>query len=266
MNHYKAKQAARKARYEERAAAARDQADAIHAKASSMTDAIPFGQPVLVGHHSESRDRNYRARIHRTLGKAFEALDKAEHYEQKAATVGKGGISSDDPDAIEKLKAQLSHAQAMQDLMKKADALLRKHKNDTAAALAALTSLDGITEAQACALLQPEFAGRSGFASYQLTNNNANMRRIAARIKELERAASRDGLEKQGDGYLYRVDPGENRAMFLFDGKPLKETRDVLKRHGFRWSPTRDAWVRQLTGNAQWAAKQVMTYLEDVTR
>jgi len=51
--------------------------------------------------------------------------------------------------------------------------------------------------------------------------------------------------------------------MFLFDGKPAKDTRDVLKRHGFRWSPTRSAWVRQLTGNTQWAARDVIRFLDE---
>lgn len=262
MNPYEAKQAARRARYEDRADAARHQADAIHAQARKMAEAIPFGQPILVGHHSESRDRNYRNRIHDTYGKAFAMQDKAGHYERKAASVGKGGISSDDPDAIEKLKAQLRKAQAVHELMKKANALLRKHRNDAHAAIAALTGLDGITEATARRLIEPDYAGRIGFASFELTNNGANMRRIAARIKELERAESREAVEKSGEGYVYRENPEENRAMFLFDGKPEKATREILKRHGFRWSPTRSAWVRQLTGNAQWAARQAMQELE----
>lgn len=263
MNHYEAKQAARRARYEDRAEAAREQADAIHAQARQMAAAIPFGQPILVGHHSEGRDRAYRNRIHNTFGKAFATQDKADHYERKAASVGKGGISSDDPDAIEKLKAQLCKAQAVQDLMKKANALLRKHKNDAQAAITALTGLDGITEATARQLVEPDYAGRTGFASFELTNNSANMRRIAARIKDLERAQDRAPAEIERDGYTYREDPEENRAMFLFAGKPEKATREILKRHGFRWSPTRSAWVRQLTGNAQWAAQRAMQELDN---
>lgn len=61
-------------------------------RARDMGEAIPFGQPILVGHHSEGRDRNLRGRIHNTYGKAFALQDKAKHYEQKAARVGTGGI------------------------------------------------------------------------------------------------------------------------------------------------------------------------------
>jgi hypothetical protein len=135
---------------------------------------------------------------------------------------------------------------------------IRHNRADAAAQIAAIVSLGGFTESQAGELIQPDFAGRVGFASYQLANNNANIRRIAARIKDLERAQDRAPVERLGDGFTYREDPEENRAMFLFDGKPDKAVRGLLKRHGFRWSPTRSAWVRQLTGNAQWAAQQVM--------
>lgn len=225
---------------------------------------IPFGQPILIGHHSENRDRNYRKRIHHTYGKAYELGNKADYYAQKAATVGTGGISSDDPQAIAKLRTQLVALRARQDLMKKANASIRRHKDDEAAQIAALAELDGVTEDTARELVKPDFAGRIGFASYQLSNNNANIRRIVARIKELERIAERTTTEKAGDGYTYREDPEENRAMFLFDGKPAKDTRDTLKKNGFRWSPRRGAWVRQLTGNAQWAARRVICVLDAV--
>jgi hypothetical protein len=173
---------------------------------------------------------------------------KAEHYADKAASVGKGGISSDDPDAIEKLKAKLLKLQAAQDTMKKLNALVRRYaKSDTETRVVMLVATGLIDEARARQLITPDYAGRTGFASYQLQNNNANIRRIADRIKALEKVA----------------EPQENRAMFLFDGKPAKDTRDVLKRHCFRWSPTRGAWVRQLTGNAQWAARDVIRFLDE---
>ena len=63
---------------------------------------IPFGQPILVGHHSETRDRNYRKRIHGQLPEErFDASKKAKRRSaERAASVGKGGISSDDPEAV----------------------------------------------------------------------------------------------------------------------------------------------------------------------
>lgn len=263
MNTYEAKQAARKARYEERAGQAHAQSDAVASQASRMADAIPMGQPILVGHYSEGRDRRYRERISRGFEQSVELQRKAEHYANKAAAVGKGGISSDDPAAIEKLQAKLASLQVIQETMKAINAILRRYAKAGADAQVAALVESGLTyEERARELVTPDYAGRIGFAPYQLQNNNANIHRIAARIKELQCAAERTETEQAGDGYTYREDPQENRAMFLFDGKPAKDTRDVLKRHGFRWSPTRSAWVRQLTGNAQWAAKDVIRHLD----
>ena len=58
-------------------------------KSSRMAEAIPFGQPILIGHHSEQRDRNYRNKIWNTIGKSVKAAEKAEYYEQKAKAAEK---------------------------------------------------------------------------------------------------------------------------------------------------------------------------------
>ena len=42
---------------------AKDRSAAAFDAAGKRAEGIPFGQPILVGHHSERRDRNYRARI-----------------------------------------------------------------------------------------------------------------------------------------------------------------------------------------------------------
>ncbi len=51
---------------------AEDEFDQAH----KMAEVIPFGQPILVGHHSEKRDRNYRKRIDNKMRKAIETHDK----------------------------------------------------------------------------------------------------------------------------------------------------------------------------------------------
>lgn len=260
MNSYEAKQAARKARFEERAAKASAESASTYDRARSMGQSIPFGQPILIGHHSEQRDRNFRNRIHDTYGKAFALQDKASHYASKAASVGTGGISSDDPEAIQKLREELAHVEASQERMKAANKAIRAHKTpeDQAAALVAL----GFTEAQAAEAVKPDFCGRVGFPSYALSNNNANARRIKGRIAELEKRGQREDVEKEGNGYTYREDTEENRVMFVFPGKPDEATRAVLKRNAFKWSPSRGAWVRQLNNAGLWAAKCVREALD----
>lgn len=39
---------------------------------------------------------------------------------------------------------------------------------------------------------------------------------------------------------------------------PDADTRDALKSNGFRWSPRNKAWQRQLTQNAEYAARRVL--------
>ncbi|HEY9278939.1 MAG TPA: DUF3560 domain-containing protein [Eoetvoesiella sp.] len=262
MNHYEEKQAERKTRLEARAVQAKVQAETTYSQARQMGEGIPFGQPILVGHHSEGRDRNYRQRIHNTFGKAFDLEEKADHYAQKAAAVGEGGISSDDPDAIKKLMYQVEQLTANQERMKKINLVIRKHKDNPEGQRHALLEL-GLLDGNVQQLVTPDYAGRVGFPSYALTNNNANIRRIQLRIKQLQANQERLPVSVQGRGYAYAEDVEENRVMFTFEGKPEKTTRDTLKRHGFRWSQTRGAWVRQLSNAAVWQAKAVMQILNE---
>lgn len=259
MNHYEEKQAAKRERLELRAEKARAESQATFSKARQMAEAIPFGQPILVGHHSETRDRNYRGRIDTTFRKSFSAQEKAQHLERRAESVGTGGISSDDPDAVIKLRAELAEVEGKQSMMKAANAAIRKH-NTLEAKRKALADI--VPETMIERVLVPDFAGRVGFPPYMLSNNNQNGARIRARIAQLEKAAARESVEESGRGYTYREDSDENRVMFLFEGKPAEAVRAVLKRHAFRWSPSRGAWVRQLTGAGQMAGAIVRKALD----
>lgn len=260
MNDYELKQEARRERYERKAEQLRTEAGRLHNQAHDMASIIPLGQPILVGHHSEHRDRRYRERIHDTFSKAFSTMDKADYYEQKAASVGAGGISSDDPDAIRKLREKLDSLKKNQERMKSANAAIRRHKVPERQ-IPALIAL-GMTEEQAVELLKPDCFGCAGFPSYTLKNNNANIRRVELRIRQLE-AAKRNGfVEYPGNGYIFREDPEENRIMFKFDDKPAEAVRTLLKSYGFKWSPTRGAWVRMLNGMGRYAAERVREELE----
>jgi len=77
---------ARADRMEDRADAAESRSTQLYDHARKMADCIPFGQPIIVGHYSEGRDRRFRAKIHNTFGRAFEEGDKAKYYAGRAAT------------------------------------------------------------------------------------------------------------------------------------------------------------------------------------
>jgi Domain of unknown function (DUF3560) len=65
MNPFEQRQAARKERLEARAGALRTEGEARLSRARKMADIIPFGQPILIGHHSERGDRSYGPRFTR---------------------------------------------------------------------------------------------------------------------------------------------------------------------------------------------------------
>ena len=54
--------------------------------------------------------------------------------------------------------------------------------------------------------------------------------------------------------------------MFIFDGKPAPEVRDVLKRNAFKWSPSRGAWIRQLNNAGIYAGQNVKKRLADIAK
>ena len=73
-----------------------------------MSRVIPFGQPILVGHHSEKSDRAYRGRITNKFQKSFEESEKAKKLKGRAfAAENNTSISSDNPNAVELLKEKL---------------------------------------------------------------------------------------------------------------------------------------------------------------
>ena len=79
MNWYEQKQADRRERYAERADKMRATATAEFRKADLREEVsgIPFGQPILVGHHSEGRHRRTIERAHNAMRRGIEADKKA---------------------------------------------------------------------------------------------------------------------------------------------------------------------------------------------
>lgn len=75
---------ARTERYEERAERRGEAANADYARARQMSEAIPFGQPVMPDHHSYGRDMSYRRRMGRTYDRAFEGMAEAERLADRA--------------------------------------------------------------------------------------------------------------------------------------------------------------------------------------
>lgn len=172
----------------------------------------------------------------------------------KIRSVGTGGISSDDPQAVEKLEAKLATLEKHQEMMKAANAAIRM--KDPAKGDAKLAEL-GYTPEDIAKLRAPDFCGRIGYPAYALQNNNANIRRIRGRIAELKKRTENTPEGWEFDGGRVVVNTAENRLQIIFDGKPNADVRTELKGEGFRWAPSQGAWQRQLTDNAMRAARRL---------
>jgi len=117
------------------------------AHAQNIASAIPPGQPILVGHHSERRHRRDLNRINGLTRKGFDALEESKRLERRALSAEENNsIFSDDPAAGEKLEAKISRLEARQNLMRDVNRFIRTGKS--------LSSL-GFSEA---AEARPEFA------------------------------------------------------------------------------------------------------------
>ena len=171
----------------------------------------------------------------------------------KIRSTGMGGISADDPQAIQKLEAKLEKLQAAQDTMKAVNAYYRKHK-----------TLDGCPNlsAERIEAMKGEMSSQwhiedKPYPSWALSNNNAEIRRIKGRIADLTKKQETAYAGWEFDGGTVEANKEDNRLQIYFEEKPDEKTREALKENGFRWSPKAGAWQRQLNDNAIYAADRI---------
>ncbi|MGL6196517.1 MAG: hypothetical protein ACRC2T_17015 [Thermoguttaceae bacterium] len=151
---------------------------------------------------------------------------------------------------VETMQQKIKIAELAQARMKSVNAIIRKHKANPDAAISVLMEKLQVTEPEAQKWVKPDYAGCIGFASYQLTNNNADIRRMKARLVELEKKEATSGQEAVNidfPGGTIELNFQDDRVRILYPGKPDATTIANLKKTGFRWSPTNFAWQRQLT-------------------
>ncbi len=171
----------------------------------------------------------------------------------KIRSVGMGGISSDDPNSIEKLQAKLGELEKSQELMKNVNAYYRKHKTlDGCPQL----SPDQIQQIEADMKAYPNLEHKP-YATWQLSNNSAEIRRVKSRIEEISKRKEIGFVGWNFDGGEVVANTEANRLQILFDERPDETVRTELKSNGFRWSPKAGAWQRQLNPNAYWAADNI---------
>ncbi len=169
-------------------------------------------------------------------------------------------ISISDPQAVEKMTARIAEAEARQTYMRAVNKIVKsKRKGYTQARkVADLMRQFKMTELQAERLFEPDMLGRIGFPSYELSNNNANIKRMKKRLTELEDAAVAEEDEYLiAQGVTVQEDPVDMRIRIHFPDKPSDNTRRVLKTYGFKWSRYNQAWQRHLNRAGKQAVQMV---------
>lgn len=234
---YETKRENKEEAYTRLAAKAHKESDERYKKSTDMSRCIPFGQPMMPDHHSYKSDCSFRNKIHTNMVKSFELREKATHYENKIESMHDNkAISSDDPEAINKLKIKLDKLETQRTNIKEYNKKARKE-------------------------------GKDSYPGYVLSNLGGNIKNVRDRLARLEHQAEAiKEVEETGEFKTYTFDGGEivenliyNRLQILFDSKPDEEMRTNLKSHGFRWSPKAGAWQRLLNGNARYAVKSIIT-------
>lgn len=213
-------------RQEEKAEHFRDQRAKAKARSasyykasSSISDVIPFGQPILVGHHSEARHRRDIDKIHRYMRKSLDEREKADYYSRKIKGIESSkSISSDDPSAIPQLESKLKKLNERREKIKEFNKKARKKGDPVADA-------------------------------YILANLGGNIRSVKVRIKALQASEKVEDSVKESKGVKLRINKDINRVQIITDTKPPQEIITKLKRSGFRWSPRGGCWQRKNINN-----------------
>jgi DNA repair exonuclease SbcCD ATPase subunit len=150
-------------------------ADAAYERATELASLVPFGQPILIGHHSEKGHRAHLKRIHSAMDQSCESAAMAQRMTESADQIerqAKHAIYSADPDAIQQLTRKVEALTGERDRMKEANAAYRKEHR---------------TELQA---MTPFHRDRAiPYPSFTITNLGATIRTAQKRLEALHAQA-----------------------------------------------------------------------------
>ena len=190
----------------------------------------------------------------------WEEYKTIEAILDKIKSIGTGPVDLTDPHARELLNDQLQKLQKKLEDDKALNAYYRKHKS--------FEGFPGISP-ETAAKLTTDFADTrqrcpwidKPIPDYELTSLRGKIKRVQARIAELDKlqqAQAEPDPATDYDGFQLIRNAAENRLQIIFDEIPDPDMREKLKSNGFRWSPRNKAWQRQLTENAERAARSIL--------
>jgi hypothetical protein len=214
----------------------------------------PPDQPILVGHHSEKRHRNALRKAHAATDKSIKLWREAKETERRArAAAANFAIRSTDADATELLTAKKALLETEREWMKTVNVVWRSHSRPKARdtegwqAVAAamdeqLASFDQVRGRMAASWMDDP----QPYPAWELQNLSANIRRVTARVEEVEKVQSTGARPERSIGTaIVRDNPDYDTVEIHFRGKPSETVLSLLRSHGFRWIRNARCWSRR---------------------
>lgn len=164
---------------------------------------------------------------------------------------------------VERLQDKLDNLTRAQEMMKAANKIIRDKKLAEIEKVDELVAL-GFNEQTALKIMEPDYCGRIGFASYSLSNNLAKIKDTEAKLKRHTAMATMQDEVKTYEWGELHIDYSDERYRFVFDGKPAQEIIDLMKSNAFKWSMANGAWQRQITMNAKYAVRRILDKLNEI--
>lgn len=214
----------------------------------AATEGIPFGQPVLVGHHSERHHRRALEKSDTAMRNACENTAKASRHSSIAATLEdrlERTIFSDDANAIQALEAKAAGCRALAELYKRANVAWKKSKGSPDF----WKLLDPRPTDEELRGLAYQLRGHVAMWGDRLASNGrplqlkyplcsttspaAEARRCLERIKQIRHQNARSERAEASGGVLIE---GEAWVSVTFAEKPERDVLETLKAAGFRWA------------------------------
>lgn len=199
------------------------ESDSASRRSHDLVKDIPLGQPnirgALTGVMNKARS---------SADRSVKLAEKSDYYADRAESAESNhAISSDDPEAITKLKEKLVSLEAEREEIKAFNKAAKKDGTESA-------------------------------PWYALPYIGKDIKRIKDRIEKLKRVDAMPAEIIQFDGGEIISDAETNRIKIVFDERQSDEVTEMLKRNGFHWARSEGAWQRLRNQNALFAAKKIV--------
>lgn len=195
---------------------------------------------------------------------AMEIFHKWESYMMKRLIRQAQPHKTNDSEIL-RLRAKLEQMEETQRIMKKINRAYPKYlkfakKSDDSQSF---MDANGLSKSEFKYILthEPQYNTKTKvFPTFALTNNNARIKNTAESILKLERREAAKTqevtvLQYDIEGGRVEISYTDERINVYHETKPDSDTISRLKRNGFKWSPSRSSWTRQLTDNALYSAR-----------